>query len=206
MNSSRMEVDRASWWDDDHAAARKATNFSPADDDKDSKILEVDLGSFARSREMSNHHRYYHSSSCNTRSFPAVLASPSKDSSGESSFLYYGASSLYGSGGKKVDDEGDAQSLWSGCVDYRPNYMAKTESSRAKLRSQSAPRQRLDAEKQGLVGKRSSAHVGGQFPPLLVQQRSGPPPPPPPSLHAKFTNRAYPGSGRLDRLGMPLRI
>ncbi|KAG6512215.1 protein IQ-DOMAIN 22-like [Zingiber officinale] len=195
-NSSRMEVGRAFGWDDDDAAARKATNFSPADDN--AKILEVDLGSFARSREMSNHHCYHYSSSCNTRSFPTVLASPSKDSWGESSFLYYGASSLHRSSRKKVDDDGDAQSLCSGCVDCCPNYMAKTESSMAKLRSHSAPRQRA-------VGKRSSSHVGGQLPPLLAQQRSGPPPPPPPSRHAKFTNRANPGSGRLDRLEMPLK-
>lgn len=188
-----MEVDRAFWWNDDHAAARKATNFSPADDDKNAEILEVDLRSFAHSREMSNHN---YSSSCNTRSFATVLASPSKDSSDERPFLYYGASSLHGSSAK--------QSSWSGSVDCCPSYMANTESSRAKLRSHSAPRQRPEAEKQGPVGKRSSALVVGQIPPLLSQQRSGPPPSS--SLHAKFTNRAYPGSGRLDRLGMPLRI
>ncbi|XP_031478090.1 protein IQ-DOMAIN 22-like isoform X2 [Nymphaea colorata] len=91
-----------------------------------------------------------------------------------------------------------AQSLFGEYTDY-PNYMANTESWRAKARSQSAPKQRPEFEKCS-SGKRLSAF---EFADLrsssgsLHSQRS--------SLHAKFTSKAYPGSGRLDRLGIPLR-
>lgn len=91
-----------------------------------------------------------------------------------------------------------SRSLFSGCSDY-PNYMANTESSRAKVRSQSAPRQRLEFEKSG-----SARRVSGGYG-LAQQQQSGSAGAAQRSaaslLHAKFTSKAYPGSGRLDRLG-----
>ncbi|URD84408.1 IQ calmodulin-binding motif family protein [Musa troglodytarum] len=72
-----------------------------------------------------------------------------------------------------------ARRLFGGSADY-PNYMANTESSRAKARSQSAPKQRPENDKSGSGSlQRSSA------------------------LHAKLANRAYTGAGRLDGLGMP---
>lgn len=69
-----------------------------------------------------------------------------------------------------------------------PNYMAYTESSRAKVRSLSAPKQRPQLEKLGSSGfgeSRSASQV-------------------PSSLQSSFANKGYPGSGRLDRLGMPI--
>ncbi|KAE8785267.1 protein IQ-DOMAIN 1 [Hordeum vulgare] len=87
-----------------------------------------------------------------------------------------------------------ARSLFGGYSDY-PNYMSNTESFRAKARSQSAPKQRPLYEKSGSLRK-ASAHA---FAPGAAGQRSSS------SLHAKFTNKAYPGSGRLDRLGMPVK-
>ncbi|XP_043698490.1 protein IQ-DOMAIN 22-like [Telopea speciosissima] len=80
----------------------------------------------------------------------------------------------------------DSRSFFSGYSDY-PNYMANTESSRAKVRSQSAPKQRPEFDKSvnGFGDTRSSA------------QKASP-------LHANFKSKAYPGSGRLDRLGMPI--
>ncbi|KAJ3680141.1 hypothetical protein LUZ60_016419 [Juncus effusus] len=70
---------------------------------------------------------------------------------------------------------------FGGYSDY-PNYMANTESFRMKSRSQSAPRQRLDCEKSGT-----------RVPSLTSR-----------SIQAKFAKKAYPGSGRLNRLGMPV--
>jgi hypothetical protein len=88
-----------------------------------------------------------------------------------------------------------SRNLFGGFSDY-PNYMANTESFRAKARSQSAPKQRPPQyEKSGSLRK-ASAHAFG----TPAAQRSAST-----SLHAKFTNKAYPGSGRLDRLGMPVK-
>jgi hypothetical protein len=86
-----------------------------------------------------------------------------------------------------------ARSLFGGYSDY-PNYMANTESFRAKARSQSAPKQRpAQYEKSGSLRK-ASAHAFAPGPGTAAS-----------SLHARFTNKAYPGSGRLDRLGMPVK-
>uniref|UniRef100_A0ACD5UEE6 Uncharacterized protein n=1 Tax=Avena sativa TaxID=4498 RepID=A0ACD5UEE6_AVESA len=86
-----------------------------------------------------------------------------------------------------------ARSLFGGYSDY-PNYMANTESFRAKARSQSAPKQRpAQYDKSGSLRK-ASAHAFAFAPGPAAS-----------SLHAKFTNKAYPGSGRLDRLGMPVK-
>ena len=95
-----------------------------------------------------------------------------------------------------------SRSLFGGYSDY-PNYMANTESFRAKARSQSAPKQRPQYDKSSSLRKASAAqaYLTGPCAPTAAaaQQRSVA------SLHAKFTNKAYPGSGRLDRLGMPVK-
>ncbi|CAN6484865.1 unnamed protein product [Victoria cruziana] len=91
-----------------------------------------------------------------------------------------------------------AQSLFGEYTDC-PNYMANTESWRAKARSHSAPKQRPEFEKCSSA-KRLSAYEFADIRSSstgVYSQRS--------SLHAKFTSKAYPGSGRLDRLGIPLR-
>ncbi|XP_058084983.1 protein IQ-DOMAIN 22-like [Magnolia sinica] len=97
-----------------------------------------------------------------------------------------------------------SRSFLSGYSDY-PNYMSNTESSRAKVRSHSAPKQRPEFEKSSSFSsstKRLLFHGFGDARasasgPQSTQRSS--------SLHAKFTSKAYPGSGRLDRLGMPIR-
>ncbi|OAY73323.1 Protein IQ-DOMAIN 31 [Ananas comosus] len=89
-------------------------------------------------------------------------------------------------------------------LDY-PNYMANTESSKAKARSQSAPKQRPECyEKSGLM-KRGQVSGSGSGCGYVSGQHNSAASGPQRSLHAKFANKAYPGSGRLDRLGMPIR-
>ncbi|KAI7737830.1 hypothetical protein M8C21_009333, partial [Ambrosia artemisiifolia] len=83
-----------------------------------------------------------------------------------------------------------SRSCLSGYSDH-PNYMAYTESSRAKVRSVSAPRQRPNMElpsttkRYSVYGYGSGVHRGS-------------------NLRDSFASKAYPGSGRLDRLGMPV--
>ncbi|KAL2348068.1 hypothetical protein Fmac_002068 [Flemingia macrophylla] len=77
-----------------------------------------------------------------------------------------------------------------------PSYMAYTESSKAKVRSLSAPKQRPHYER-STSSNRYSLHAFGE--PKLVSQRERVS-----SLHANFTTKAYPGSGRLDKLGLPV--
>ncbi|XP_031493730.1 protein IQ-DOMAIN 22-like [Nymphaea colorata] len=119
----------------------------------------------------------------------------------ENSPQFFSASSRPRSGkhGPFTPSKGEcARSFFGGYADY-PNYMANTESWRAKARSQSAPKQRPEFDKSNSV-KRLSAYGFADVrssSSSMHSQRS--------SLHTKFTSKAYPGSGRLDRLGMPLR-
>ncbi|RWW25873.1 hypothetical protein GW17_00009760, partial [Ensete ventricosum] len=179
------------------------------DDEKNAKILEVDPG-----KPQFHHKRrntYIHSSSStltsdqNSHSFVTLLGSASMESTGAQRSVpgqqsmdhlmfpfeageygespqFCSASSRPGSSrkGPVTPSKSEcSQSLCCGYSDY-PNYMANTESSKAKVRSHSAPKQRSD-----------------RHDPLA--QRSS-------SLHANFSIKAYPGSGRLDRLGMPIGI
>ncbi|KAK8940594.1 hypothetical protein KSP39_PZI010343 [Platanthera zijinensis] len=195
-----------------------------ADDEKNAKILEVDPGKppqFTSKRKTS---RYISSSSPLTSDQNSAPDSPSKDSTTAQLSAPSPSSTIDNSPAPlrfpvtKPEDPGESPrffsatsqagssrrgpftpttldyslSLFSGYSDC-PNYMTNTESSRAKARSQSAPKQRPELEKSGSIKRLSSGHSNG-FP----AQRS--------SLQAKFANKAYPGSGRLDRLGMPVRM
>lgn len=87
----------------------------------------------------------------------------------------------------KSQDTRSNQSSYSDC----PSYMAFTESSKAKLRSLSVPKQRPQtAERSGSV-KRYSIHGFADLRSSSTQRNA-------------FTSKAYPGSGRLDRLGFPM--
>ncbi|GAY41216.1 hypothetical protein CUMW_057750 [Citrus unshiu] len=78
---------------------------------------------------------------------------------------------------------------FSGCIGH-PNYMANTESSRAKVRSLSAPRQRLELERYGSTKR--SAH--GFWDGSINSKRDF-------AQHADFRNRASPTSDRLSKFG-----
>lgn len=92
-----------------------------------------------------------------------------------------------------------SRSCLSGYSDYYPNYMSYTESSKAKVRSLSAPRQRTQLERSN-TAKRFSINGG------YGDMRSSSTQRVPSALHSNFTSKAYPGSGRLDRLGLPLGV
>ncbi|RRT77719.1 hypothetical protein B296_00020040 [Ensete ventricosum] len=204
------------YWDS-RESVKKAGHGASMDDDKNTKILEVDPGK----PQFHHKRRNTHHSSCstltsdqNSHSFVTVPGSPSVESTAAQHFVpssssvemqqslghlrfpfeagvygespqFYSASSRPGSSrkGPFTPSKSDcSRSLFSAYSDY-PNYMANTESSRAKVRSHSAPKQRPDRQNPlGPFAQRSS------------------------SLHAKSSNKAYPGSGRLDRLGLPIRI
>ncbi|XP_074335544.1 protein IQ-DOMAIN 22-like [Apium graveolens] len=85
----------------------------------------------------------------------------------------------------------------SGYSDYYPSYMSYTESSKAKVRSLSSPRQNTQLERSN-TAKRFPSHGGYCTMKSSGTQNS------PSTLHSNFTSKAYPGSGRLDRVGMPL--
>lgn len=182
----------------------KYSNSTQADDEKSTKILEIDPGKPSKTPQKKSINQVM-ASSCSNLTQPE---SPSKDSTTAQlsvpspstvdmaeSYIYpdhpfsyvespyYSATSRPGSSKRgaftpKSECSGGF-SVFGGYTDYYPNYMTNTESSRAKARSQSAPKQRPQTERLGSV-KRASA------------------------LQMKYANKAYPGSGRLDRMGMPI--
>ncbi|KAJ3682114.1 hypothetical protein LUZ60_014687 [Juncus effusus] len=185
-----------------------------SDDEKNTKILEIDPGKPSNPKQTPKKHHHQNktqftmmTSSCSTLTQPE---SPSKDSTteqlsipspstidmAESSYQisyeespYYSVTSRPGSskrGGYNTPAKSEYSSSYSifggGYTDYYPNYMTNTKSSSAKVRSHSAPKQRpAQFEKLGSVKKVVNSN-----------------------LQLKFASKGYPGSGRLDRLGMPV--
>ncbi|KAI3985399.1 hypothetical protein MKX01_033713 [Papaver californicum] len=218
-------------WLDHWMDENQNRRIGPPDDEKSDKILEIDPGKphgnsklrySSSARHASNQDRASHSyttmDSPSKDSTTAQLSAPSTSSgevqsvsrrkfprevedtvfrTADNSPQFYSASSRPGSERRgpftpaKSDCSG---SFLSGYSDY-PNYMSNTESFKAKVRSQSAPKQRLEFEKSS--SKKYSNLGFGELRSSSTQRSS--------TLHTNFTSKAYPGSGRLDRLGMPVR-
>ncbi|XP_043717341.1 protein IQ-DOMAIN 22-like [Telopea speciosissima] len=222
MNRSEHWMDERSW---DHRRETPVKTM-PIDDEKSDKILEIDTGkphlNSKRRNNLCHSSKYATTSDRNSHSF-TTLDSPSGDSTtaqlsarslafgevqslrrfelnhegDDTSFCtaennphYFSAISRPSSAKTKSEC---SRSFFIGYSDY-PNYMSNTESFRAKVRSQSAPRQRPEFEKCSSTKRFSINGLGDTK--LSAQKAS--------VLHANFKSKAYPGSGRLDRLGMPI--
>lgn len=203
-NGAECHVDKQ-LWDPQQGLSAK---IYPPEEEYGDKILEVDMMKPLYTTKRKN---LPPSTSCHrmelnlcTSSGEVQSLSPLKftDEIAESPFCtagnspqYYSASSRGGSRGSSFTPtkSDGSRSFLSGYSDH-PNYMSYTESSKAKVRSLSAPKQRPQFEKSGSM-KRHSVHGFGES--RSASQVSS-------SLQANFASKAYPGSGRLDRLGMPI--
>ncbi|KAK4422670.1 protein IQ-DOMAIN 20 [Sesamum alatum] len=203
------------------------TRIVPMDDERTDRILEVDTGKphvTPKRRSIFHSSHLSHSSDQYSQSFSTSKDSTARQTtalsplSGEVQSLgplkfaqdtdespfctadnspqYYSASSMGGSkrGAFTPTKSDGSRSYLSGYSDH-PNYMAYTESSKAKVRSLSVPKQRPQYERSSSMN-RYSVHACGES--RTNNHKVS-------ALHANFTNKAYPGSGRLDRLGMPTR-
>lgn len=222
FNWSERRMDERSW--DQRVLL---TRTGALDDEKSDKILEIDTGkphlppkrrnlfhsshlalasdqfshSFTTSKDSGTHQTVPSPSSAEVQSLSPLKFSHEAEEAfctADNSPQFYSASSRGGGGGKRspftpTKSDG-SRSFLSGYSDY-PNYMSNTESSRAKVRSLSAPKQRPQYERSSST-KRHSVLGFGELRSTSAQRAS--------AMRASFTSKAYPGSGRLDRLGMPV--
>lgn len=197
-----------------------STRTGATDCEKSDKILEIDSGkphftkrknlfnsshhvmasdqyshSFTTSKDSTTHHTVPSPSSFEVQSLSPLKFSREVEEgaffTADNSPQVFSASSR-GGGSKRspftpTKSDGSTSFL-SGYSDH-PNYMAYTESSKAKVRSLSAPKQRPQYERSSSAKRYSESRSS-------AQKLS--------NLHATFATKAYPGSGRLDKLGMPM--
>ncbi|KAJ6393724.1 hypothetical protein OIU77_023039 [Salix suchowensis] len=220
LSWSERQMDGQTW---DHQLPLAETGT--VDDDQSDKILEIDTGkphvtlkrrnlfhsshlslsadqyshSFSTTKDSTAHQTVPSPSSCEVQSSSPLKFSHEVEEAfctADNSPQFHSASSR-GGGSKRSPftpsrSDGSRNSL-IGYSDY-PNYMCNTESSRARVRSLSAPKQRPQYERSSST-KRYSVFGFGERRSSGVHA-SG--------LRASNSSKAYPGSGRLDRLGMPI--
>ncbi|XP_058763660.1 protein IQ-DOMAIN 22 isoform X2 [Vicia villosa] len=213
-NISENQIDEQSW----NRVKSLIRSYSRSDE-KTERIVEIDSGKqhiIASKRRNLFHsisdtdHYYYsqnltptkdsksqhssHSQSCEVQSY----YNPLKLSEVEENSPQFLSSATSKEDGYKrspftpTKSDGSRSNL-KGYSDY-PSYMAYTESSKAKVRSMSAPKQRPQHEKYGSSNRYS---LNGHDIARLTAQRNS-------ALQASFASKGYPGSGRLDKLGMPV--
>ncbi|XP_071723548.1 protein IQ-DOMAIN 22-like [Rutidosis leptorrhynchoides] len=197
-------------WLDEQSRDLRSVGFGLPDDDETDKILEIDVVNMFHSTPLTHGFDQYNnrwstskdsggrktdfsSYSCEVDFVKPLKFSNVVDESpfctADNSPQFYSASSSRRSPFTPTKSDG----FLSGYSDH-PNYMSYTQSSRAKVRSISAPKQRPQYER-SFSTKRSSVYGFGES--RANAHRIS-------ALHSNFTNKAYPGSGRLDRMGMSM--
>ncbi|KAI5417315.1 hypothetical protein KIW84_042064, partial [Lathyrus oleraceus] len=212
-NISENQIDEQSW----NRVKSLIRSYSRSDE-KNERIVEIDSG---KQHIISKRRNLFHSISDTDHYYYSQNLTPTKESKSHQSSQsqscevqsYYNPLKLseveenspqfLSSATSKEDgykrspftptkSDGSRSSL-RGYSDY-PSYMAYTESSKAKVRSMSAPKQRPQHEKSGSSNRYS---LNGHDIARLAAQRNS-------ALQASFASKGYPGSGRLDKLGMPV--
>lgn len=221
LNWSERRMDDQTW---DHQVPLAGTGT--IDDDKSDKILEIDTGkphitpkrrnlfhsshlslsadqyshSFTTTKDSTAHQTVPSPSSCEVQSLsPLKFSHVVEEASctAENSPQFYSASSRGGSSKRSpfTPSRSDGSRNFLNGYYGNPNYMCNTESSKAKARSLSAPKQRPQYERSSST-RRYSVFGFGEPRSSSAQHAS--------ALRASFSSKAYPGSGRLDKLGMPV--
>lgn len=220
LNWSERRMDDQTW---DHQVPLAGTGT--IDDDKSDKILEIDTGkphitpkrrnlfhsshlslsdqyshSFTTTKDSTAHQTVPSPSSCEVQSLSPLKFSHVVEEAlctAENSPQFYSASSRGGSSKRSPFTPSRSDGSRNFLIGYYgyPNYMCNTESSRAKARSLSAPKQRPQYERSSST-RRYSVLGCGEPRSSSAQHAS--------ALRASFSSKAYPGSGRLDKLGMPI--
>ncbi|MED6137363.1 IQ-domain [Stylosanthes scabra] len=209
-NKSEKNIDDLSW-NQEKSSIRTSSTING---DKSDKNPDAEIDSRRSQATSSSRRRSLFSATINNKESSSVISlqsgpspsfevqsqSPIKPNWVEDSpFCTAENSPQYLSASSK--DNGSKRSPFSGSrsrsyiCDYSisdyPSYMACTESSKAKVRSLSAPKQRPNQCDRSSSSNRYSLNgLGYQRPNYALQ--------------GSFSNKAYPGSGRLDKLGMPV--